>query len=48
MQNAVMERKNPVSRYLKQAVAAIIGAAMLISCASNSATGGKDVVLSSS
>ncbi len=48
MQNAVMERKNPVSRYLRQAAAAVIGAAMLISCASNSATGGKDVVLSTS
>jgi predicted Zn-dependent protease len=48
MQNAAMERKNPVRRYLKQAAAAVIGAALLISCATNSATGDKDVVLSSS
>jgi predicted Zn-dependent protease len=40
-----MDRHTPVSRYLKQAAAAALGALLLISCASNPATGGKDVVM---
>lgn len=47
MHNAAMERKNPLSHYLKQVGAALCGAMLLVSCATNHATGGKDVVVSS-
>lgn len=42
-----MDCKNPLRRILSQAAAAIFGALLLMSCASNPATGGRDVVLSS-